>query len=215
MRIKNVLSLMATVTLLFCTACTEADPIQTSSSTSTPTSAPVSNSFKHIGEPVEIRTIEGATMEYTVEKVQIFDHYTDAGITKDKCIFGLKDTPFILIDIKIKKLDGPKWTEGGFDDNVNAFTLTSQKQIQAGTSAMISEMCYFSGQYSGHSKENEKDYTKFWLELGEEKVFQLGWCLHDGTEIGPKDKNACLLTEREGLLLEMADNSHIYVDLET
>lgn len=215
MKIKKFLPVLAAAALLFCTACSETAPIGSSVPEPEATTTPEKNEFKHIGEPVKVHTMEGADMEYTVQKVQVFEHYTDAGITEDECIFGLNDAPFILIDIKFKKIDGPEWTEGGFDDDVNAFGLTSQTLINAGTSALTPEMCYFSGQYSGHSKENEKDYTKFWLEPGEEQVFQLGWCLHDGTETGTKEKNVHLLTEPEGLLLSMETNSHTYVDLET
>ena len=214
MKVKKILPVLAAAALLFCTACSEAAPVGPSVPDPEATAAPEKNEFVHIGEPVEVHTMGGADMEYTVQKVQVFEHYTDAGITADECIFGLNDAPFILIDIKFKKIDGPEWTEDGFDDDVNAFDLTSRTLINDPIALSV-EMCYFSGQYSGHSKEDEKDYTSFWLDPGEEQVFQLGWCLHDGTETGPKEKSAHLLTEPEGLLLCMEVNGHTYVDLET
>ena len=160
-------------------------------------------------------------MEATVQKVQVFDHYTDAGITEADCSFGVKDTSFIFLDVTVKKVSGPE-REGEDDwDTLGEFNLTNQESLQLEAQgekgAMSPEMCYFSDHRPVEKEEDEKDYNKYWLDPGEEKTYQLGWCLHDGSERGPREPNSLLLMETEGLVLAVGvdGNQAQYVDLGT
>ena len=127
---KKRLSIFLAALILFCCAgCSESEPVtlkgasvnsQSSSSVREPT-------IKQMGETIESNELNGAVMEYTVEKVQVFDHYSDAGIKKEDCDEDvLKDSPFVLIDVKCKKCSGPEWEKDDDYDYVNAFTLTNQ-----------------------------------------------------------------------------------------
>lgn len=188
---KKRLSIFLAALILFCCAgCSESEPVtlkgasvnsQSSSSVREPT-------IKQMGETIESNELNGAVMEYTVEKVQVFDHYSDAGIKKEDCDEDvLKDSPFVLIDVKCKKCSGPEWEKDDDYDDVNAFTLTNQEAVkmrfEEDESPLMTELCYFSDPV----EMGTKLYTCYWLEPGEEKVFQLGWCLHDGSELSPKE----------------------------
>ena len=82
---------------------------------------------------------------------------------------------------------------------------------------MSPEMCYFSDHRPVEKEEDEKGYNKYWLDPGEEKTYQLGWCLHDGSERGPREPNVVLLMETEGLVLAVGADvtQEQYVDLGT
>ena len=221
---KKRLSIFLAALILFCCAgCSESEPVtlkgasvnsQSSSSVREPT-------IKQMGETIESNELNGAVMEYTVEKVQVFDHYSDAGIKKEDCDEDvLKDSPFVLIDVKCKKCSGPEWEKDDDYDDVNAFTLTNQEAVkmrfEEDESPLMTELCYFSDPV----EMGTKLYTCYWLEPGEEKVFQLGWCLHDGSELSPKEFGKlkdCLLTEPKDLLLQIGGNDYtaVYVDLKT
>ena len=80
---------------------------------------------------------------------------------------------------------------------------------------MSPEMCYF----SDHRPEGEdgKGYNEYWLDPGEEKTYQLGWCLHDGSEKSIREPSVVLLMETESLVLAVGvdGNQAQYVDLGT
>lgn len=238
MGIRKVLPLLAAVTLLFA-GCSEQAPGQSlqndrnaweeqqkqeaSAALEKGGMKKLGDSFSHT-EMVKDENGEEivSEIEYTVQKVQVFDHYTDAGITAEDCCFGYKDTKFVLVDIKAKKLSGPEKQAGVETMNSISFIgLTNKKGLeskaQSGANSVLSpEMCYFSDHYSEEGTEESQDYGRYWLDTGEEKVFQIGWCLHDGTEAGINDKNVQLLMDTDGLILSL-DNLSIseneYVDL--
>lgn len=211
---KKMVALIVTAALLFsfagCSESTPAGPLQNPEPTATP--EPV---IKQIGDPIECICATGAVIEYTVTKVQLFDHYTDAGIAKEDCIFGLKDTTFVLVDVQCKKISGPEWKTEDDYDKMAGISLSSKELLKDRGTALLPEMCYFSGH--DEVQEGEKSYDSYWLDPGETKTYQLGWCLLNGGEIGPKDKNAKLLTETDGLVLQIGTGSYDdpYVDLET
>ena len=212
---RKIVAIFLSVALLFgCAGCSEstpAGPLQNPEPTATP--EPV---IKQIGEPIECTHGDtGAVIEYTVTKVQLFDHYTDAGIAKEDCIFGLKDTTFVLVDVQCKKISGPEWKTEDDYDKMAGISLSSKELLKDRGTALLPEMCYFSGH--DEVQEGEKSYDWYWLDPGETKTYQLGWCLLNGGEIGPKDKNAKLLTETDGLVLQIGTGSYDdpYVDLET
>ena len=213
---KKIMAFLLSAALLFvCAGCSEsapAGPLQNPEPTATP--EPV---FKQIGDTITCTQINGAEMEYTVTKVQLFDHYTDAGIAKEDCVFGLKDTTFVLIDVQCKKISGPEWKTKDDYDTMGGISLSSKEfmKVKERNTVLSPEMCYFSGH--DEVQEGEKSYNWYWLDPGETKTYQLGWCLHDGGEMGPKDKNTKLLTETDGLVLRIGTGSYndSYVDLGT
>jgi len=211
---KKMVALIVTAALLFsfagCSESTPAGPLQNPEPTATP--EPV---IKQIGDPIECICATGAVIEYTVTKVQLFDHYTDAGIAKEDCIFGLKDTTFVLVDVQCKKISGPEWkTEDDYDKMAGIF-LSSKELLKDKGPVASPEMCYFSGH--DEVQEGEKSYDSYWLDPGETKTYQLGWCLYEEGESGLKDQNVKLLTETDGLVLQIRTGSYDdpYVDLET
>ena len=157
-------------------------------------------------------------VEYTILKAQIFDHPSDAGVSEEDCCYGYKDTPFILVDVKAKKLTGPeKMVDESSMNSISCFGLTNRESLERlanGEEAIMSpEMCYFSGH--PENDETQKNYCCYWLDVGEEKVFQMGWCLHDGSENGPRELDHPLIMEPEGLLLNLylGDSSYLYIDV--
>lgn len=235
---KKVLPLLAAMMLLF-TACSEQAPgqsleqkgenVQIKQEKQEASSALEKDGMKQIGDSfshIETLTDENgkevsSEVEYTIQKVQVFDHYTDAGITEEELSFGYKDTQFVLVEIKAKKLSGPEKQAGVESTNsINFIRLTNKKELEAkaqsGESSMGSpEACYFNGHYEGYETGGGNAYN-YWLDVGEEKVFQIGWCLHDGLEAGAKDENVQFLTDTDGLILSLNNLSvseNEYVDL--
>ena len=211
---KKMVALIVTAALLFsfagCSESTPAGPLQNPEPTATP--EPV---IKQIGDPIECICATGAVIEYTVTKVQLFDHYTDAGIAKEDCIFGLKDTTFVLVDVQCKKISGPEWkTEDDYDKMAGIF-LSSKELLKDKGPVASPEMCYFSGH--DEVQEGEKSYDWYWLDPGETKTYQLGWCLYEEEDMNPKEQNVKLLTKTDGLVLQIGTGSYNdpYVDLGT
>ena len=211
---KKIAALIVFVLLLFsfagCSESTPAGPLQNPEPTATP--EPV---IKQIGDPIECICATGAVIEYTVTKVRLFDHYTDAGIAKEDCIFGLKDTTFVLVDVQCKKISGPEWKTEDDYDKMAGISLSSKELLKDKGPVASPEMCYFSGH--DEVQEGEKSYDSYWLDLGETKTYQLGWCLYEEGESGLKDQNVKLLTETDGLVLRIGTGSYNdpYVDLKT
>ena len=205
--------LLSAALLLGFAGCSESAPagsLQNPEPTATP--EPV---VKQIGDTITCTQINGAEMEYTVTKVQLFDHYTDAGIAKEDCVFGLKDTTFVLVDVQCKKISGPEWKTKDDYDQMAGISLSSKELMKDRDTALSPEMCYFSGH--DEVQEGEKSYDWYWLDPGETKTYQLGWCLYEEGESGLKDQNVKLLTKTDGLVLQIGIGSYDdpYVDLGT
>ena len=210
---KCFLFLLAIFMIFSFTGCSEstpAGPLQNPEPTATP--EPV---IKQIGDTITCTQLNGAVIEYTVTKVQLFDHYTDAGIAKEDCIFGLKDTTFVLVDVQCKKISGPEWKTEDDYDKMAGISLRRKELLKNKGPVVSPEMCYFSGH--DEVQEGEKSYDRYWLDPGETKTYQLGWCLYEEGESGLKDGNVKLLTETDGLVLQIGIGSYDdpYVDLET
>ena len=205
--------ILSAVLLLGFAGCSETDPagpLQNPEPTATP--EPV---VKQIGDTITCTQINGAVIEYTVTKVQLFDHYTDAGIAKEDCVYGLKDTTFVLVDVQCKKISGPEWkTEDDYDKMAGIF-LSSKELLKDKGPVASPEMCYFSGH--DEVQEGEKSYDWYWLDPGETKTYQLGWCLYEEEDMNPKEQNVKLLTKTDGLVLQIGTGSYNdpYVDLGT
>lgn len=211
---RKIVAIFLSVALLFgCAGCSESPPagsLQNPEPTATPEPA-----IKQIGDTITCTHDTGAVIEYTVTKVQLFDHYTDAGIAKEDCIFGLKDTTFVLVDVQCKKISGSEWETKDDYDRMAGISLSSKELLKDRETALLPEMCYFSGH--DEVQEGEKSYDWYWLDPGETKTYQLGWCLYEEGESGLKDGNVKLLTETDGLVLRIGIGSYDdpYVDLET
>ncbi len=234
MKAKILLALL--VSLLLCAGCQEQAPGESVASNvenaqqeqeqSEASAAMEEGGMKQIGDTLlykeRVRDEDGqfveSQVEYTILKAQIFDHPSDAGVSEEDCSFGYKDTPFILVDVKAKKLTGPeKMVDESSMNSISCFGLTNRESLERlanGEEAIMSpEMCYF----SSHTENDEaqKNYYRYWLDVGEEEVFQMGWCLHDDSDRGPRELDLPLITEPEGLLLRLylGGYSYLYIDV--
>ena len=134
--------------------------------------------------------------EFTAEKVQIFDSYQEAGIPKKEFMEEYTtDREFVLVDIRIKKTAGPSKEEiSDYTDTIEYLKLANREMREASKDenqpVSCPTLCYF----SGHSQERYHDY---WLEPGEEKTYQVGWCVQEAAE----DLEIVEMTNTEGLAL--------------
>ena len=220
---------LLSLTLMLCTACTpietnppvedsltaanagiifptELDPIETASAEnrfSKVLSSMEDGTIKGIGDTVRINSGD-KIMEYTVQNVQIFDHYTDTGIPKSEFDFGLSDLPFIMVEVKIKKVSGPEWIDENHKDLITNLCLYNRSMLEEGSkenSVACSEICYFDGDPGVVGKEE----GYYWLDPGEEKVFQVGWCVHE--PLTGRDKIDAYLNDTEGLVLNVSPHN--------
>lgn len=167
-----------------------------------------------MGEPVRY-TYMGVEMEYTVENMEIFDRYTQANLPEDA--FGPmapNNEKFILLDVRIRKVSGPPLQqEGNFDEysNINDLMLCNQDILDVIDSEDPSnflrpEIRYFDG--GSEVDEHGKGYEYYWLDPGEEKVFQVGWCLQGPLE-GRGPAPAGYLNDTNGLALCIGVDSNV------
>ena len=133
MKWKKFLVLPMAALLLFGTACSESTPSEYSvdSGYVKPTPTPEATGFRSLGEtiPYDGNSTWGDTgvvsskMEATVNKVQLFENSADAGIPEEELDEiesrnrdgELQKTPFVLVDVTIKKLEGLEGTENKED----------------------------------------------------------------------------------------------------
>lgn len=166
-----------------------------------------------VGDTVRINTWD-TVMEYTVQNVQIFNHYTESGIPKSEFDFGLSDLPFILLEVKVKKVGGLQWEDASHKDlitNLCVFNQSMMEEESKGNSVVVPEVCYFDGDPGAVGKE--KGY--YWLDPGEETVFQVGWCVHEPWT--GRDKIDAYLSDTEGLVLKVSGlfGEEKFIDLST
>ena len=90
--------------------------------------------MKKIGDTVEFQDIHGATMAYTVQKVEIFDDYRDSGIPEEElepC--KPNDNPIVVVEVKAKKVSGPERREpGGAEDKFDDYQTITNIRIYNG-----------------------------------------------------------------------------------
>lgn len=134
--------------------------------------------------------------EFTAEKVQIFDSYQEAGIPNEEFMEQYTtDREFVLVDIRIQKTAGPSKEEiSDQPDTIEYLKLANREMREASkdqTKSVNSPiLCYF----SDHSQDRYYDY---WLEPGEEKTYQVGWCVQEESQ----DPAVVEMTNTEGLAL--------------
>ena len=145
--------------------------------------------------------------EFTAEKVQIFDSYQEAGIPKEEFMEQYTtDREFILLDIRIKKTAGPSKEEiSDYTDTIEYLKLANREMREASKDQNQSvsgpTLCYF----SGHSQDRYYDY---WLEPGEEKTYQVGWCVQEAD----KDSAVIEMTDTKGLALYLGLEDGLHGD---
>lgn len=145
--------------------------------------------------------------EFTAEKVQIFDSYQEAGIPNEEFMEQYTtDREFVLLDIRIQKTAGPSKEEiPDRPDTIEYLKLANREMREASEDQNQSVnspiLCYF----SGHSQDRYYDY---WLEPGEEKTYQVGWCVQEAA----KDLEIVEMTNTEGLALYLGLEDGLHGD---
>ena len=146
--------------------------------------------MKKIGDTVEYEGLGGVTMAYTVQKVEIFDDYRDSGIPKEElepC--KPNDNPIVVVEVKAKKVSGPeKRKPSGEEDKFDNYESITDIRIYNGDlmeeekktgSALMPNILYFSGHPSAEEDPVRRYQGRFWLDPGEEEVFQVVWQVAD------------------------------------
>ncbi len=200
---KKMAALILSAVLLFGFAgCSEAAPMETSKPDwwveATPT--PDGSNLKKKGEPFTVQQVSGwndegpayTTLEVTALDYEVFDSFQDTGLPEeDGYLFN--DQTFVLVKVKIKKLEGPNEPPENRESWLRAgnFGLVSKKQLENQKKGIIEdilsqELNYFSG--IDHTLERDDQFWEnadaYWLDVGEEKTFELGFCLDDAAELG-------------------------------
>lgn len=210
-KLRPLLALPMAALLLFATACQEQTPSDANSGNggvliSQEGSTPSENDPEkpYVGQTLSYRTYTYQTgeaipvvYEFSVENVQIFDAYTDIGLPEEDFFPDfLTDQKFVLLDIHVKKTEGPERAGDDDWDTMEVVKLANQATKEAdqnGEAYSSAPPCYF----SGHPEDNS--YYYYWLNPGEEETFQVGWCLDDDVQEGREQ--LALLTDTHGLAL--------------
>ena len=195
--------------------------------------------MKKLGEPITCNwstwqddgTTLKNTLEVTVTGAQIFENFEDAGIPVEETHTGsfnkvlntdkytLPETPFVLVDVTIKKTEGTTERKAMEDGLLcTMFSLYSRQQLEwckeHERDVVMREPEYF----SGHEEQNPEGngYAYFWLDLGEEQNYQIGFFLKDPEESIGRDAfpEEYVYSADGGLLIGIIDNHPLYyVDL--
>ena len=238
---KKIVTLIVTAALLFaCAGCSETAPIEVSrpdwATDPTPTPKASSNEPVKIGETFSVagRRVgswddgdgppEPGKLEVTVLGYKVYDHYSDTGIPKEEFScgteFDIEETPLVMVEMKIKKVSGVKKDTGRESrELITKFQLFSKEQLQwceENEMQPMGEMCdYFSGH--GDWEADYKGYHYYWLDIGEEKTYQLGFFLKDPN--GPWGGKDWFNSVDGGLMMGVdtggMGQTSLYVDLET
>ena len=216
-KLRPFLALPMAALLLFVTACQEQTPsdinsgnggVLVSQEESGPSASPSESDPEkpYLGQTLSYRTYTyrnseaiPVVYEFSVENVQIFDAYADAGLPEEDFLTDyLTDQQFVLLDLHVKKTEGPEKAGDEDWDTMEVLNLANQATKEAdetGRPYITPAPCYFSGylEYDGSS------YFDYWLDAGEEKTFQVGWCLDDDIQTG-QDRTVTL-SDTQGLAL--------------
>ena len=185
--------------------------------------------MKKIGDTVECEDLGDVTMAYTVQKVEIFDNYRDAGIPEEE--FSqyppLNDNPLVVVEVKAKKVSGKEKQkvndeEDKFDEysNIGDIRILNRGMLDEEKEtgrAYMPEILYFSGHPSAEDDSIGQHYCKYWLDPGEEAVFQVAWQVED--PVFERGQKAIIFDNLDGgVYLRIGGSSSppvgAYVDLE-
>ena len=167
---------------------------------------------------------ERGKLEVTVLGYKIYDHYSETGIPKEEFRCGteyeIEETPLVMVEMKIKKLSGiEKDTGMESRELTSVFALYSKEQLQWCEEHETEPIGQLSGYFSGHGGwgEGGKEYDYYWLDVGEEKTYQLGFFLNDPN--GPWGGKKYFSSLDGGLMMGVDAGGtgfhSLYVDLET
>ena len=232
---KKFLALPIAAMLVFGTACSESTPSEYSKPDGyvEPTPTPETKEYYSIGDTISYNGkgvwsdmgMVYSKMEVTVNKVQLFENFADAGIPKEELSYPIDEsemTPFVLLGITMRKLEGLEELDKSDLESWDYMTLHigSKRQREYCKEIQYDVIWVGTSYFSGHD-DAAYDYWSFWLDVGEEKDYQIGYFLTDPQEgVGFKDWNPetrCLSTDRD-LLLAVGNGMNGYyskfVDLE-
>lgn len=211
---KMAVFLLSTALMVACAGCSESAPIEgaggggggaavVQSQTESENETSQKEDSGLLGKTLAYRTYaykdnEALPIDYefTAEKVQIFDSYQEAGIPKEEFMEQYTtDREFVLLDIRIQKTAGLSKEEiPDRPDTIEYLKLANREMREASEDQNQSVnspiLCYF----SGHSQDRYYDY---WLEPGEEKTYQVGWCVQEESQ----EPAVVEMTNTEGLAL--------------
>ena len=211
---KMAVFLLSTALMVACAGCSESAPIEgaggggggaavVQSQTESENETSQKEDSGLLGKTLAYRTYaykdnEALPIDYefTAEKVQIFDSYQEAGIPNEEFMEQYTtDREFVLLDIRIQKTAGPSKEEiPDRPDTIEYLKLANREMREASEDQNQSVnspiLCYF----SGHSQDRYYDY---WLEPGEEKTYQVGWCVQEESQ----EPAVVEMTNTEGLAL--------------
>ena len=125
-----------------------------------------------------------------------------------------------MVEMKIKKLSGIE-KDTGMDSReiTTVFALYSKEQLQWCEEHETEPAGRTSGYFSGHGGwgQGGKEYAYYWLDVGEEKTYQLGFFLEDPN--GPWGEKFSFTSVDGGLMMGVDAGGtgfdSLYVDLET
>ena len=235
---KKMAAFLLSAALLFaCAGCSETAPEEVSQSdwVTVPTPNPdvsteepvkVGETFSMAGEYTggDTGSSEPGKLEVTVLGYQVYDHYSDTGIPKEEFSCGEKfeipETPLVMVEMKIKKVSGAK-EDTGMDsrENFTRFQLYSKEQLQWCKDHDETPGEKLADYFSDHGElgKDYKGYSYYWLDVGEEKTYQIGFFLNDPN--GPLGDDDDFTSVDSGLMLGVDTNgtgyTSLYVDLET
>ena len=236
---KKIVTLIVTAALLFSFAgCSESAPIEVSrpdwATDPTPTPDVSTAEPVKIGETFSVAGTrvgswddgdgppEPGKLEATILGYKVYNHYSDTGIPKEEFScgteFDIEETPLVMVEMKIKKVSGVKKDTGRESrELISCFQLFSKEQLQWCEEHEMEPMGRTSGYFSGHGDWEDNGYGRYWLDVGEEKTYQLGFFLRDPN--GPWGGGNHLTSVDSGLMMgvDTGGMGHIglYVDLET
>ena len=235
---KKMAAFLLSAALLFaCAGCSETAPEEVSQSdwvtvrtpnpdVSTEEPVKVGETFSMAGEYTggDTGSSEPGKLEVTVLGYQVYDHYSDTGIPKEEFSCGEKfeipETPLVMVEMKIKKVSGAK-EDTGMDsrENFTRFQLYSKEQLQWCKDHDETPGEKLADYFSDHGElgKDYKGYSYYWLDVGEEKTYQIGFFLNDPN--GPLGDDDDFTSVDSGLMLGVDTNgtgyTSLYVDLET
>ena len=238
---KKMAAFLLSVALLFaCAGCSETAPIEVSrpdwATDPTPTPKASSNEPVKIGDTFSVagRHVgswddgdgppEPGNLEATVLGYKVYDHYSETGIPKEEFScgteFDIEETPLVMVEMKIKKVSGAKEDTGRDSrENCTRFRLYSKEQLQWCKKNNETPGVKLPDYLSDHGDfgEDYKGYSYYWLDVGEEKTYQMGFFLNDPN--GPLGDDDDLTSVTSGLMLGVDTNgighTSLYVDLQT
>ena len=211
----------ALATAMLCTSCDLDAGIPESSSSSEQSIASSSQEEEdNEKKPLKDREVKqiGDTVEYTystygddmpttiactVQKVEIFDNWSDTEIPEDDFLTDLlNENQLVLLKAKIKKVSGPEKKEDSWNSilDLNIINDDMKQDIIETYSFSPADVVYF----SGYSESNES-YYNYWLDPGEEAVFQVGYQVND--PVFERGKKSVSFDNLDGLALYVSHTS--------